>query len=224
MKLKSEIVGGVLTGLYLMLIAALVYCKWDTVPDLKLSDFGDFLAGVFGPVAFLWLVLGYLQQGRELRISSEALQMQAKELRESVEQQAALVIAQNSQNAHNKLLTEPIIRLIWEGLSNDGFIDIERFHMTNSGHSCMDIEIMLLGGGMHEIYKSYDTFDKGETIYFNIPTDLFPSGVTRELYVHYKKLDGQHRTQFFGLRLVDVPDGAIMKVSRFDSSDRRFDC
>ncbi|MCU0121803.1 hypothetical protein N8H74_26380 [Pseudomonas sp. B2M1-30] len=65
--------------------------RFDELIVLKLNEIGDLAAGVFGPVAFLWLILGYLQQGRELRLSSEALQLQAKELRLSVDQQREMV-------------------------------------------------------------------------------------------------------------------------------------
>lgn len=91
MKVRSEIVGGLVTGVYLMCVAALVYWKRATIPSLGLNEIGDFLAGVFGPVAFLWLVLGYIQQGRELKLSSEALQLQAAELKNSVDQQKEMV-------------------------------------------------------------------------------------------------------------------------------------
>ena len=36
---------------------------------------GDFLGGVSSPLAFLWLVLGFFQQGREIRLSNKALQL-----------------------------------------------------------------------------------------------------------------------------------------------------
>jgi len=52
---------------------------------------GDVFAGFFAPLAFLWLVLGYLQQGEELKQSTEALRLQAEELKNSVEQQSQLV-------------------------------------------------------------------------------------------------------------------------------------
>ena len=55
------------------------------------NAWGDFFAGSFAPLAFLWLVLGYLQQGEELNLSTRALQLQAEELKNSVEQQRALV-------------------------------------------------------------------------------------------------------------------------------------
>ncbi len=35
--------------------------------EMPLNEVGDFLAGVFGTVAFLWLVIGYLMQNKELQ-------------------------------------------------------------------------------------------------------------------------------------------------------------
>lgn len=43
------------------------------------NNFGDFWAGTFAPLAFWWLVLGYFQQGIELRQNVEALEQQSKE-------------------------------------------------------------------------------------------------------------------------------------------------
>jgi hypothetical protein len=57
---------------------------------MPLNEVGDFLAGAFGPVAFLWLVLGFLMQSEELR-------MQAIELRASATQQKALAKAADEQ-------------------------------------------------------------------------------------------------------------------------------
>ena len=60
----------------------------------SLNELGDFLAGIFAPVAFLWLVLGYVQQGKQLEQNTKALEQQEKalqlqidEMRESVKQQ-----------------------------------------------------------------------------------------------------------------------------------------
>lgn len=93
MRFKSEVFGGVVTTLYLIGVAVLVYSKKESLAGLELNAIGDFLAGVFGPIAFLWLVLGYIQQGRELKLSSEALRMQADELKQSVKQQTIMAEA-----------------------------------------------------------------------------------------------------------------------------------
>lgn len=62
--------------------------------EMELNNRGDYLAGIFAPLAFLWLVIGYLQNNRSIRIQSnelrnsvEALNLQSRELRNSVEEQ-----------------------------------------------------------------------------------------------------------------------------------------
>jgi hypothetical protein len=62
---------------------------WE-VPTLALNGWGDWAAGTFAPLAFLWLVLGYFQQGEELRL-------QARELRNSVDQQKDLASSNKLQ-------------------------------------------------------------------------------------------------------------------------------
>ena len=74
-------------------VGVIVWFQLDTligIDDLPPNEFGDFLAGVFGPIAFFWLVLGFFQQGKELRNSADALKLQADELRASVDAQNAL--------------------------------------------------------------------------------------------------------------------------------------
>lgn len=75
------------------LVLVLVFMIWKRAEFVQMQPhaWGDFFAGVFSPLAFMWLVLGYLQQGEELRLSTAALHLQAKELNASVNQQQALV-------------------------------------------------------------------------------------------------------------------------------------
>jgi hypothetical protein len=83
-------------------LAVMVYAAMrdpSTTQALKPHEWGDFFAGFFAPLAFLWLVLGYLQQGDELQLSTKALQLQAEELRNSVEQQRELVEVTRQQLA-----------------------------------------------------------------------------------------------------------------------------
>ncbi len=73
---------------------AIVFYLWQysgiKKPD-ELNAVGDFLAGVFAPLAFFWLVRGYYQQGEELRQNTQALKMQSDELANSVLQQQHIV-------------------------------------------------------------------------------------------------------------------------------------
>jgi hypothetical protein len=100
--------GGYFTAVYLGIITLVLAANVEGLLTLKLNELGDFLAGVFGPVAFLWLVLGYLQQGKELKVSSDALVQQSLELARSVEQQVLSQehAAQQLKIAQEKLQTE----------------------------------------------------------------------------------------------------------------------
>ncbi|MGF6127899.1 hypothetical protein QF019_003110 [Pseudomonas frederiksbergensis] len=86
-------IGVVSTLIYLVVITVVVWDRASTLLSMPLNEFGDFVAGIFGPVAFLWLVLGYLQQGDELRLSTKALEDQAGELKRSVEHQSTIAAA-----------------------------------------------------------------------------------------------------------------------------------
>lgn len=86
-------VGSAMTYAYLVVIVAMIWGRSGQLLNMPLNEVGDFLAGAFGPVAFLWLVLGFLQQGDELRTSSKALELQATELKNSVEQQKVMAAA-----------------------------------------------------------------------------------------------------------------------------------
>ncbi|WP_421526342.1 hypothetical protein [Pseudomonas yamanorum] len=93
------------TAVYVGVMILIMGAKFEELLCLKLNEIGDFLAGAFGPPAFLWLVLGYIQQGRELKVSSKALNLQAAELKHSVEQQTKIATATIAQtDAANRAL------------------------------------------------------------------------------------------------------------------------
>jgi hypothetical protein len=77
--------------IYTLILLYLVGGRLSTLQAMPLNEVGDFLAGVFGPLTVYWLVLGFFQQGIELRLNTNALELQAKELQHSVEQQRELV-------------------------------------------------------------------------------------------------------------------------------------
>ncbi|MGQ4661179.1 hypothetical protein [Lysobacter sp. F6437] len=94
MKDKRFWFGIVVTVAWLAFAAYMLFAHERPGP---LNAWGDFFAGFFAPLAFLWLVIGYLQQGEELKHSTDALRLQAEELRNSVEQQSQLVLVSREQ-------------------------------------------------------------------------------------------------------------------------------
>ena len=83
-------IGLVLTAIYLVGLVAYLTIQGQNPAELRLNELGDFLGGVSSPLAFLWLVLGFFQQSREIRLSSTALHLQAAEMKRSVDEHRRL--------------------------------------------------------------------------------------------------------------------------------------
>ncbi|MDT9641295.1 MULTISPECIES: hypothetical protein [Pseudomonas] len=201
MKLKSEVIGGGVTAIYLVGVAFLVYLKRDSLHTLELNAIGDFLAGVFGPVAFLWLVLGYMQQGRELKLSSEALQLQAMELKNSVDQQVKMVETQHLSLENHERSLEPILSLKWDGLvtdESDG-CDYDSFSLNNNGGYCEDVHVNEIVSVGNKNLANFDQVERGSSKGFLILQD---DEINVALEINYKKISGKKNSQFFELRKV----------------------
>jgi hypothetical protein len=110
-----SIFGVITTIAYIGIIAAI---RWESFPELAtmpLNEFGDFFAGVLGPLMLFWLILGYIQQQKELRQNTAALELQADELKNSVEQHKEIVKATKEQvQADLKALEMKQIRALRE--------------------------------------------------------------------------------------------------------------
>ncbi|MDA5241027.1 hypothetical protein EXN32_22470 [Agrobacterium tumefaciens] len=124
-KLRSIIgpfsIGVTLTTLYLGVIiyeVLIVGASGEWIDNNKLNSLGDFLAGLFAPVAFLWLVVTVFLQKQELALTRqemvetrEVMIEQAAEARaqkEFVEQQTAIMkrqadLAEESYKKSRKL-------------------------------------------------------------------------------------------------------------------------
>lgn len=122
-----------------------------SLSTLDPNEIGDFLAGIFSPLALLWLVLGFFQQGCELRASREALKLQAKELKNSVEQQKGLVeisrqqlqAEKDAREAERELNTkkvQPKLIVNSAGYGSDYLGNFtQNFKLVNAGHSITDV-------------------------------------------------------------------------------------
>lgn len=84
------------SALYFVMLVAVIYFMELGIMTTW-NEFGDFLAGAFSPVAFLWLVLGYIQQQKELQQNTKALELQALELKNSVDQYREMVSVAREQ-------------------------------------------------------------------------------------------------------------------------------
>ncbi|MDR2330320.1 MAG: hypothetical protein LBE58_12015 [Comamonas sp.] len=101
-------VGAILSAFYLLTISAVSFFLYTPQPPIRINELGDFLAGVFAPLAFLWLVIGYFQQGEELRLNTENLALQVEELKQATAHAGGLlnVATLEHQLAREKLEAE----------------------------------------------------------------------------------------------------------------------
>ncbi len=72
---------------------------WSQFAALNADALGSFLEGAFAPLAFLWLVIGYFLQQKELQQNTQALEAQAKEIQRSAEQ----AVIQSEKMAESEL-------------------------------------------------------------------------------------------------------------------------
>lgn len=141
-------------------IAIVVLCAiyfalvWPHIMAMKPNEFGDLLAGILGPLALLWLVLGFFQQGEELRQSVKALELQSEELRNSVEQQASLVevtreqaqaelAALNEEREARRLASAPRFIVHAGGGSRSGNQISQNITFHNVGAIASDVKIVV---------------------------------------------------------------------------------
>lgn len=143
-------IGIIFTLIYSFSLYYLIYDRLDCIHSMPLNEVGDFLAGIFGPLATFWLILGFFQQGIELRLNTSALKQQAIELEKSVQQQEQLVAVSKDQfdatlNALNyerdlqKTKQRPIFTCHNGGYSVSGNTLNISFYITNNGQPVTEV-------------------------------------------------------------------------------------
>lgn len=108
-----SIVGVVLSCLYLWKVVDFrsyqeINCFLE---NASLNEVGDFLAGTAGVLALLWLVLGYVQQGKELRQNTDEIKNQVTQHKEFVKQGNA-----------PKFVVGGFLKIVRPGVSEGGVI------------------------------------------------------------------------------------------------------
>ncbi|WP_223532126.1 hypothetical protein [Pseudomonas sp. BF-R-30] len=201
------------TALYIGGAILIMGARFDELITLELNAIGDLSAGVFGPVAFLWLVLGYIQQGRELKISSDALQMQAAELKESVEQQKALVEAQQENLRHYERSLEPLLELKYMGAQEIEGEWLENFEIRNFGTYCDGVVVRLSSDEVEKPPMPLEPLHKDVVRGFFL-SDM--SGVFQkfELTVQYRKLSGLASFQIFDIFVTEDYEGQNVRIKK----------
>lgn len=187
---------GVIVSACWSVASIVVLCIWAKWPATGLppNEWGDLAAGFAAPLAFFWLVLGFLQQGKELRLSSRALMLQVEELRNTVKHQADLVQVTREQvevqlrqdaNARlaRRLAIRPsfVVRTFGRSSLPSGLSYTIR--LSNVGGTVTDVRVEFLGT------RVFAAMESGGDEHFKVTTPIGqkdPIGGT----IHYTDVEG----------------------------------
>lgn len=177
------------------------------------GNLGQFLSGLFAPVAFVWVVLAVFLQGRELELQREelglsrrALELQADELKNSVEQlkaQAEVLSKQFNAQQEQKAFTN-----ILEGVRGICSIIIEKFsgngmEMTSAGE--LTAAAWFSPNGLTELLEN-------ENYTFLV------SEITQRMDRRTRSLEGQlkkiSKIRFSKIPLLSEMDSIILHINR----------
>lgn len=172
---RLGVLGVTVTFLYLGGIFFFQREKILEIGALELNAFGDFLAGTFGPLAIFWLVLGFFQQGAELKNSVATLKLQAEELRNSVKAQSELVEVAREQLYHDmdhlrselrtrKNSLQPRFSVALQHSSGGPKGTKYRLRVTNIGHRASSVSVGLEVNGNQIWHGKRDLIETGDTI------------------------------------------------------------
>lgn len=120
--MKLERLGIAITLVWLALFSCLLYLKWESAASMGLNEWGDFLAGATAPIAFLWLIIGYVLQRRELTLNTNMLSLQRIELERQAKELAKQSEFQETQARladlqHSELMVDQAVSRL--GLGNN---------------------------------------------------------------------------------------------------------
>jgi len=78
---------------------------WTRFVQQPSGTLGSFLEGAFAPLAFLWLVIGFFLQQRELRHNNHAIRLQYEEMRRTAEHAETQARAISANELHQRQQT-----------------------------------------------------------------------------------------------------------------------
>lgn len=171
------------TILYIGVVVSIRYDALQLIWCGKLNELGDFLAGFFTPLAFLWLVVGYFLQKEELGLQNKELGLQREELKKTGAALGTQVKIMEDRDEVDRQRSMP--RLILEkdnsvvrgegGVEDEyGSTDPNGFILRNIGGPARNLEITIGPdeGGWPE---PPPLLDKGKDCPVHISNPFYPS-------------------------------------------------
>ena len=204
------LVGGVLSIGYLSM--PFIFGRgpdvWTLVATGDLNQLGDFLAGFFAPVAFLWLIIGYLMQSKELslqrqelaatvnalKLQADALEVQAREQATSSEalQSQAQTLMRQEEQAFKK--TAPSFSIETVSVSSGG-LNGNRWNclLHNLGETVEAVSLVIALNGIEITSKKWPSILQGKSAKFDFTTQHERLSIA----IHSRSSIGETGSQFW---------------------------
>lgn len=143
------------------------------------NEVGDTLAGIFAPLAFMWLMLSYRMQNQELKLQGRQLNVQLRELeiqrQETEKSHEALIKQQQTQALQTQvLIAQHRAYFVQQGGGRSGNSLNYRFY--NRGNSALNVIIKANGLEVKPSPITLLTSNGEFTLHFE--EDLIPSEIT----------------------------------------------
>ena len=208
----------IITVIWLIGIFIIYLMGWLEYPT-SFNELGDFLAGIFSPVAFFWLIYGYFQQGKQLEQNTKALEQQEKalqlqidEMKESVKQQQQLVSLHQFEHEQRMKSVEPLflffdsqVNLIGYGYENDGHEGPDyllSFIIKNIGS---EVKTVYVTNNLKQLINKFEVLSKDNSQKIEIEVDNFEWNkniLVSEFTITYLNLYGQELSQIFKVEIL----------------------
>ena len=150
----------VMVAVSIFYIAAIGFLRsndaWELLRAGNLNELGDFLAGVFTPLAFGWLVYGYLLQSKELRLQREELTLTRKQLGKQTELLQEQVAVDYQDSIPRLTLRLAVLENWWDWI------------VENNGGNAKNIELLNLN--KKQTVDERNSLARGESFRFTVST------------------------------------------------------
>lgn len=218
--------GLLITLVWLCIMFYFLLSEFSVAKMMRPNEWGDFFAGFFSPIAFLWLVLGYLQQGQELQQSSRALLLQAEELKNSVDQQRELVEVTRQQVESDRDALSIKRKSMEDAIKPNFFIDrdceifanercIYKFSIKNIGNFASNVNIYInVEGEESELLYESVLFENSLVVNLKIiRLEKLPNnGVT--LLIKYSYADGRNGEDLYQVVASDDTGSSFLRFHK----------
>lgn len=165
MKLRTIAAIGV-TVVYVIFFYLLSMSRLDDFQSLRLNELGDYLAGIFGPLALFWVVVGYFQQGEELRNNANELAASVEELKRQADTNQkrfeSEIKLRDEERGRYKKRIQPHFKITKKEFFDDGGDRVATMELTNSGAPVRNVVVVVEEGGNKQEVRKYDLFRTDE--------------------------------------------------------------